>query len=153
MIKRIYQVYLISLFIFSAIISVSIYILLNSEQFSVANNNVKTEIENVKASYKSATEELKMQTIAMSNLVTLEQPLFNQTLFEQFISAANAQDYVIDVYAANLDGETISAQEGGHIKGYNARSLNKSWFMTIINGMPFNMTEPQKNLSGDYIIS
>lgn len=153
MIKRIYQVYITTLLLIIVITATSIYTQLNSDQSKVANDTVETSVESIKTNYHSAINRLETQTIGMANLVTFNNSVTGQELFEQFIAATNAQDYVIDVYAAATNGETISAQEGGHIEGYNARDLNKPWFMPIVNGASFNMTEPQKNLSGDFIVS
>ncbi|MGD1336122.1 methyl-accepting chemotaxis protein [Vibrio harveyi] len=150
MIKRIYYVYITAFLIITAITTASIYWLLDNEQAINAESLARTNIESIKTNYNTAISRLETQTIAMADLTTMQD---DSTLFDQLTAATNAQDYVIDVYVAKPDGETLSAHEGGHIDGYNARKLNKSWFMPIMSGQPFTMTDPQKNLSGDVIIS
>ncbi|AVF76210.1 methyl-accepting chemotaxis protein [Vibrio sp. Vb2133] len=153
MIKRIYYVYISILLLITIITTGAIYILLSSEQSLVSNSEVETSSERIKTNYHSAIYRLETQTIGMASLVIFNESVNEKELFDQLVEATKAQDYVIDVYVAKPDGETISAQEGGHIEGYNARSLNKSWFMPIVNGAAFNMTPPQENLSGDFIVS
>ncbi|WP_105068877.1 methyl-accepting chemotaxis protein [Vibrio jasicida] len=153
MVKRIYQTY-ISTLVFITLITVgSIYLLLDEEHSEVASNNVEHSIESIKVNYFSAMNRLKAQAVGMASIVTFGKYLSEQRLCDQFTVATKAQDYVTDIYASGLDGETFSAQEGCHIEGYNARDLKKSWFVPIVNGSEIHVTEPQENLSGAFIVS
>ncbi|EIO5874296.1 TPA: methyl-accepting chemotaxis protein [Vibrio parahaemolyticus] len=156
MIKRIYLVYITALLIITAITAACVYWLLNSEQNLQAQKLAAANIASIKTNYETTIKRLETQTIAMADVMSLQPDdtaIANSELFDQLTAATNAQDYVNDVYVATPDGETLSAQEGGHIDGYNARDLNKSWFIPIMNGKSFTATPPQKNLSGDFIIS
>ncbi|EGR3023160.1 methyl-accepting chemotaxis protein, partial [Vibrio parahaemolyticus] len=95
--------------------------------------------------------EIKNQAYLIS---LLKEYTTDTELFVQLQVLTKNNDFVIDTYVSDMQGVTISAQEGGIVEGYNAKNLKKEWYVSIIDkGIAYNITKPVINLSGDYIFT
>ncbi|MBB1313412.1 methyl-accepting chemotaxis protein [Aliivibrio sp. SR45-2] len=96
---------------------------------------------------------LSHKTAEMAVLLSVEGTDKNE-LFNRLTHVTKLSTSIIDAYYANFDGETISAQEGGEIEGYNARNLSKEWFLPVISGIEkVHISNATVNLSGDFMVT
>ncbi|EGR3072984.1 hypothetical protein DMW20_26330, partial [Vibrio parahaemolyticus] len=109
----------------------------------------------IKSNYSNAMVEIENEIKNQAYLISLLKEYTTDTeLFVQLQVLTKNNDFVIDTYVSDMQGVTISAQEGGIVEGYNAKNLKKEWYVSIIDkGIAYNITKPVINLSGDYIFT
>ncbi|EGR2890326.1 methyl-accepting chemotaxis protein, partial [Vibrio parahaemolyticus] len=132
-----------------------VYFVLNEEKSELLNTISEKSFLAIKSNYSNAMVEIENEIKNQAYLISLLKEYTTDTeLFVQLQVLTKNNDFVIDTYVSDMQGVTISAQEGGIVEGYNAKNLKKEWYVSIIDkGIAYNITKPVINLSGDYIFT
>lgn len=155
MVNKILRIYCFLLLITVFIIGSVVYFVLNGEKSELINTISENSFLAIKSNYSNAMVEIENEIKNQAYLISLLKEYTNDTeLFVQLQVLTKNNDFVIDTYVSDMQGVTISAQEGGIVEGYNAKNLKKEWYVSIIDkGITYNITKPVINLSGDYIFT
>ncbi|MBE4085703.1 methyl-accepting chemotaxis protein [Vibrio parahaemolyticus] len=155
MVNKILRIYCFLLLITVCIIGSVVYFVLNEEKSELFNTISEKSFLAIKSNYSNAMVEIENEIKNQAYLISLLKEYTTDTeLFVQLQVLTKNNDFVIDTYVSDMQGVTISAQEGGIVEGYNAKKLKKEWYMSIIDkGIAYNITKPVINLSGDYIFT
>ncbi|EPW6725316.1 methyl-accepting chemotaxis protein [Vibrio parahaemolyticus] len=155
MVNKILRIYCFLLVITVFIIGSVVYFILNGEKSDLINTISEKSFLAINSSYSNAMVEIENEIKNQAYLISLLKEYTNDTeLSVQLQVLTKNNDFVIDTYVSDMQGVTISAQEGGIVEGYNAKNLKKEWYVSIIDkGITYNITKPVINLSGDYIFT
>ncbi|EGR2774479.1 methyl-accepting chemotaxis protein [Vibrio parahaemolyticus] len=155
MVNKILRIYCFLLLITVCIIGSVVYFVLNEEKSELLNTISEKSFLAIKSNYSNAMVEIENEIKNQAYLISLLKEYTTDTeLFVQLQVLTKNNDFVIDTYVSDMQGVTISAQEGGIVEGYNAKNLKKEWYVSIIDkGIAYNITKPVINLSGDYIFT
>ncbi|EHK2852394.1 methyl-accepting chemotaxis protein [Vibrio parahaemolyticus] len=155
MVNKILRIYCFLLVITVFIIGSVVYFVLNGEKSELINTISEKSFLAINSSYSNAMVEIENEIKNQAYLISLLKEYTNDTeLSVQLQVLTKNNDFVIDTYVSDMQGVTISAQEGGIVEGYNAKNLKKEWYVSIIDkGITYNITKPVINLSGDYIFT
>ncbi|EJA7356395.1 PDC sensor domain-containing protein [Vibrio parahaemolyticus] len=155
MVNKILRIYCFLLLITVCIIGSVVYFVLNEEKSELFNTISEKSFLAIKSNYSNAMVEIENEIKNQAYLISLLKEYTTDTeLFVQLQVLTKNNDFVIDTYVSDMQGVTISAQEGGIVEGYNAKNLKKEWYVSIIDkGIAYNITKPVINLSGDYIFT
>ncbi|EJG0951878.1 methyl-accepting chemotaxis protein [Vibrio parahaemolyticus O1:K58] len=155
MVNKILRIYCFLLLITVFIIGSFVYFIFNGEKSELINTISENSFLAIKSNYSNAMVEIENEIKNQAYLISLLKEYTNDTeLFVQLQVLTKNNDFVIDTYVSDMQGVTISAQEGGIVEGYNAKNLKKEWYVSIIDkGITYNITKPVINLSGDYIFT
>ncbi|EIU6753049.1 methyl-accepting chemotaxis protein [Vibrio parahaemolyticus] len=155
MVNKILRIYCFLLLITICIIGSVVYFVLNEKKSELINTISEKSFLAIKSNYSNAMVEIENEIKNQAYLISLLKEYTNDTeLFVQLQVLTKNNDFVIDTYVSDMQGVTISAQEGGIVEGYNAKNLKKEWYVSIIDkGITYNITKPVINLSGDYIFT
>ncbi|EGQ9519421.1 methyl-accepting chemotaxis protein [Vibrio parahaemolyticus] len=155
MVNKILRIYCFLLVITVFIIGSVVYFILNGEKSELINTISEKSFLAINSSYSNAMVEIENEIKNQAYLISLLKEYTNDTeLSVQLQVLTKNNDFVIDTYVSDMQGVTISAQEGGIVEGYNAKNLKKEWYVSIIDkGITYNITKPVINLSGDYIFT
>ncbi|TOQ30004.1 methyl-accepting chemotaxis protein [Vibrio parahaemolyticus] len=155
MVNKILRIYCFLLLITVCIIGSVVYFVLNEEKSELFNTISEKSFLAIKSNYSNAMVEIENEIKNQAYLISLLKSYTTDTeLFVQLQVLTKNNDFVIDTYVSDMQGVTISAQEGGIVEGYNAKNLKKEWYVSIIDkGIAYNITKPVINLSGDYIFT
>ena len=147
---------LIGLLLTLAISAISGLGYFNFRSESIANNNTRMD---VKTALISKAIEQKMEryfdalTILSASIDIDETGITNVAKAIDTLSVIGNNNDVLDVFMADKEGRSYSNNKGGLIPNFNAKNMQREWFVRVFNNENRIITKPYQSVTGNDVMS